>query len=251
MKTTGNTILITGGATGIGFALLEEFVKAGSKVKICGRRLDRLEQVKARYPDVDILQCDVTDKAQRIKLFEWATADGNLNVLINNAGAQRNWLFTESHDEDYDAGGSEIELTMTAPVHLCELFIPYLMKKDNAVIINVCSFLAVVPLSSTPVYSASKAGLHSFTRCIRQQLEDSGVKVFELLPPAVVSEINPTRRALGILKNLIETDVYARTAIEALEADVYEVYPPLMDILENKSLKEMYEYFLDPTNPRG
>jgi len=250
MNISGNTILITGGATGIGFALTEEFLKKGNKVKICGRRMDRLEQVKALHPEVEIFQCDVTAKAQRIKLFEWATSDGNLNVLVNNAGAQRNWIYTEEHTEDYDTGGSEIDLNLTAPVHLCELFIPYLLKKQDAVIINVSSFLAIVPLLLMPIYSGSKAGLHAFTRCIREQLTNSGVKVFEVLPPAVESELNPTRRAVVKPKNIVEADAYAATVMAALEADTYEIYSPLMSELENKNLKEMYEYFKDPTNPR-
>ena len=250
MRISNNTILITGGASGIGFALTEELLRRGSKIKICDINKAHLEHVRELYPEVEVTYCDITDKKQRIELFEWATSDGGLNVLINNAGAQRNWVYTEDHSEDYDSEGNEIDLNLTAPVHLCELFIPYLVNKQDAVIVNVSSFLAIVPIMLMPVYCGSKSGLHMYTRCIREQLADSGVKVFEALPPAVDSGLNPKRRAIVKPKNLVPPAVYAASLIEALEADVYEIYSPLMAELENMNSKELYEYFKDPANPR-
>jgi len=250
MELSNKTFLITGGATGIGLALATALYKKGSKIKICGRRKERLEQVKELFPEIDILVCDLSYKAQRIELYEWATSDGRLDVLVNNAGTQRTFLYNESHVEDYDSGDNEIEINLMAPIHLCELFIPFLMKNESAAIVNISSSLAIVHEISFPVYCASKAAIHTFTRCLREQLANSSVKVFGLIPPAVTSEINPEGRAVKPPPVLMPTDEYAAYVIKGLEADIYEINPANFAERENKSLKELYEYFKNPNNPR-
>ena len=250
MNIADYTILITGGASGIGFALAEGFVKKGGKVRICDRKKESLEQVRDAFPEIDVFQCDLMDKEQRKELYRWATSDGSLNMLVNNAGIQRTFIYTDSRNDEYAAGENEIEINLAAPIHLCEMFIPYLMKKADSVILNVASSLAVVHNVTFPVYCATKAAVHAFTRCIREQLANSTVKVFEALPPAVKSGLNPEGRAMEAPRVLVPADEYAAYVIRALEADKYEIYAPLMDTLEKKNLAELYEYFKDPKNPR-
>ena len=108
MNTANRTVLITGGAGGIGFALAEAFLQRGSRVKICDRNRESLERAKGLHPELDVFPCDLADKAQREKLYEWATADGALDTLLNNAGIQKNFDFTKSLADGADAGENEI-----------------------------------------------------------------------------------------------------------------------------------------------
>jgi len=135
------------------------------------------------------------------KLLKWIAANFSaLNILINNAGVQRDIDFTKGIAE-YLAGENEIKINLEAPIILSGLFIPSLTGKKEAAIINVSSGLGFVPAARMPVYSATKAGLHAFSMALRHQLLKSGIKVFEVVPPAVDTELNPEGRAKrGILK---------------------------------------------------
>jgi uncharacterized oxidoreductase len=198
MNLTGNTVLITGGASGIGFALAERFVASGNDVIICGRREDKLAEAKERLPDIHTRSCDVADASERTKLFEWATAEfPNLNVLVNNAGIQRR--VDIKADEDWSATESEIDINVKAPIHLARLFYPHLAAKDSAAIINVTSGLSFVPLANVPVYCATKAALHSFTLSLRWQFKDSSIEVIEVIPPAVDTDLQaPGLHTFGV-----------------------------------------------------
>jgi len=250
MKMAGNTIVITGGAAGIGLALTEPLIKKGNKIKICDRDKKKLDEVKARYPEIDVFVCDLMDKAQRLEFSKWATSDGTPNMLINNAGIQRTYFFTKPHAGGYGAGDNEIEINLNAPIELCELFLPCLLEKPVAAILNIASSLATVPDIKMPVYCASKAGIHAFTRCLRQQLANTSVRIFEAQPPAVESGLNPEGRASSPPPSLMPADEYAAFVIDGLEADKFEINSKLVSELQSKTLEEMYEYFLVPTNPR-
>lgn len=188
MELSGNTILITGGASGIGYAFARRFLAAGSEVIICGRRADKLREAKENHPQFYTRVCDVSDEAERTALFDWATGEfPRLNVLVNNAGIQRRVNLSES--EDWQQTRSEIAINLDAPVHLSRLFIPHLLKQRRPAIINVTSGLSFVPLANVPVYCATKAALHSFTMSLRQQLSETPVSVIEVAPPAVDTDL--------------------------------------------------------------
>ncbi|HEY0047737.1 MAG TPA: SDR family NAD(P)-dependent oxidoreductase [Pyrinomonadaceae bacterium] len=188
MELSGNTILITGGASGIGYAFARRFLAAGSEVIICGRRADKLRAAKEIHPQLHTRVCDVSDEAERIALFDWAIGEfPRLNVLVNNAGIQRRVNLSES--EDWQQTRSEIAINLDAPVHLSRLFIPHLLKRQRPAIINVTSGLSFVPLANVPVYCATKAALHSFTMSLRQQLSETPVSVIEVAPPAVDTDL--------------------------------------------------------------
>ena len=194
MNITGNTILITGGTSGIGLALAEEFIKEGNKVIITGRRTNRLNEIKSRLPEIITKASDVADATQRIELAEWiAKNHPDTNILINNAGVQ----LTIDFNDAIDLGRlhTELETNFTAPVHLASLFIPHLSGKQNAAIMNITSGLAFVPIAVLAIYCATKAAMHSVTMSLRYQLKETGIKVFEIAPPSVDTELGHDRRA--------------------------------------------------------
>ncbi|HVW97683.1 MAG TPA: SDR family NAD(P)-dependent oxidoreductase [Mucilaginibacter sp.] len=194
MKITGNTILITGGTSGIGLSLAEKLLAQGNKVIITGRRANRLNDIKARLPEIIIKESDVADAGQRVELKDWISKNHpDMNMLINNAGVQL--VFDLKTPIDPDRVHSETETNFVAPVHLSTLFVPLLTDKADSAIINVTSGLVFVPVALMPVYCATKAAMHSFTLSLRYQLKDTAIKVFEIIPPQVDTELGHDRRA--------------------------------------------------------
>jgi len=224
MKISGNTILITGGATGIGYAMAESFLEAKNQVVICGRREEKLLEAQKKHPEFHIKICDVGEESDRKTLVEWITTNfNNLNILVNNAGVQRDIDFTKGIAE-YLAGENEIKINLEAPIVLSGLFIPSLTGKKEAAIINVSSGLGFVPAARMPVYSATKAGLHAFSMALRQQLLNLGVKVYEVIPPAVDTELNPEGRVKrGNFKANLTPEEFAASVMKGLKDDVFEI----------------------------
>ena len=192
MKVDGNTVLITGGATGIGFALAQKFVEVGSDVIVCGRRRTKLEAAKRELPNLHVTQCDVAVESERQKLLKWAmTRFPDLNVLVNNAGIQRELDFTSPIvAKRTSPKDDEVTINLAAQIRLCALFTPKLLKKSTAAIVNVSSGLAFVPIAMMPVYCATKAAIHSFTTSLRHQLQTTSIRVFEAVPPTTDTELD-------------------------------------------------------------
>jgi uncharacterized oxidoreductase len=224
MNISGNTILITGGATGIGYAMAESFLEAGNEVIICGRREERLIKAQKKHPDLHIRVCNVAEDSDREALVKWITAKfDNVNVLVNNAGVQRDIDFTKGIDE-YFSGENEIKINLEAPIVLSGLLIPYLTGKKEAAIINVSSGLGFVPAARMPVYSATKAGFHAFSMALRRQLLKQGIKVFEIVPPAVDTELNREGRAKrGNFKANLSPEEFVAAVMTGLKNDVFEI----------------------------
>ena len=184
MKTTNNTILITGGTSGIGLGLALRFHQAGNKVIIAGRRKQLLDTITAEHPGIEALVLDVADPASIADAYETVTrTHPELNVVVNMAGIM---LPEDLNDPGFLATAeSTVTTNLLGPIRVLAAFIPFLTKQQDAAIINVSSGLAFVPLPITPTYSATKAALHSFTESLRVQLADTPVQVIELVPPAV------------------------------------------------------------------
>ena len=160
MKLTGNTIVITGGTSGIGKELVQRFLALGNRVVTCGRRKDRLDQMMAGFPELSVFTCDVTNEAERKGFAEWVSANHPAaNVFINNAGIQLFMDFTRS--VDLGRVRTEVETNFIAPVHFISLFAPILAKNAGAAIVNISSGLAFSPLAFMPVYCATKAAVDS------------------------------------------------------------------------------------------
>ncbi len=224
MKLNGNTILITGGATGIGFELAQAFVKEGNDVIICGRREQKLKDAKSKLPQIHTRVCDLSKEKERESLYNWVKSNfKDINILVNNAGIQRMVDFKKGISE-LSVGEDEIDINLKAPVHLSAHFIPDLLRQEESAIINVSSGLGFVPVAIMPVYCATKAAIHSFTVSIRHQLRDTSIKVFEVIPPTVDTELDKgARDERGQEDKGIPPYEVAKATLNALEKDEYEI----------------------------
>ena len=236
MQTTNNTILITGGGAGIGFAIAETFIKAGNEVLICGRRESKLLEAKQKYPQLRTRVCDIAKKSEREDLYHWSTTEfPHINMLFNNAGVQKETNFLAGaptlNDEE-----NEIEINLTASIHLSALFIPYfLQQKKECAIVNVTSGLAFIPLKIVPVYCATKAGLHSFSISLRSQLAETNVYVFEIAPPIVKTELHREAKARKQSERGISPSVVAEATLKAIKKNYYETIIGQAKVLKGAS----------------
>jgi uncharacterized oxidoreductase len=222
----GNTVLITGGGTGIGFALSEEFVGAGSEVIVCGRRESKLHSAKRKLPAISIRRCDISVESERRSLLRWTTQRfPSLNVLVNSAGIQRQMDFTSPRvSRPPSPKDDEVTINLAAQIRLCGLFTPRLLRKQKAAIVNISSGLALVPIATMPVYCATKAAIHSFTTSLRRQLRGTSVRVFEAVPPTTDTELD--RSFAGAKEEAyrgITPREVAAAIIEGLKADKEEI----------------------------
>ncbi len=219
MKISRNTILITGGASGIGLALAESFLTAGNEIIICGRRKSKLDRVRSTHPEVHVLACDVSKEDSRRALHtNVVTGFPDINILINNAGIQRHIDLKKG--EPGIQGEDEIEVNLKAYIHLVSLFIPRFLKKDSA-IVDVSSGLGFVPIAAFPIYCATKAAVHSFTVSLRYQLRDTSIRVFEIIPPTVDTELDHGRRPPE--NRGIPPSVVADAFLKAFKEDNFEL----------------------------
>jgi uncharacterized oxidoreductase len=221
MKLEGQKVLITGGSAGIGLALARAFLESGSQVAICGRDQSRLDAA-ARETGVVAIRADVAsdDDLQELVRMVGSTL-GGLSILVNNAGIQFNYPFPSTPDhEALPLIEQEIRINLHAPAKLVSLCTPLLGQASEAAIVNISSGLAIVPKASAPIYCATKAAMHGFSKALRYQFEDAGghVKVFEVLPPLVDTDMT---RGRGSGK--ISPEEVARATIENIRRDRYEI----------------------------
>lgn len=222
MKFTGHTILITGATSGIGLAFAEFYHEAGSQVVICGRRSERLEEIKKKHPGMVTRVCDVSVASDREALFNWVIQHHpETNILMNNAGMQLPTDMTRPIDPEQVR--LQLETNFTGPLHLTSLFAQHLISKKESAVMNISSGLAFVPIAFMPVYCASKAALHSATLSLRHQLKGTSVKVFEIIPPAVDTELGHQRRTDKTQSHGgISLSEFMGEATEAIANDVLE-----------------------------
>ncbi len=195
MNPTGNTILITGGGSGIGRGLAEAFHKQGNQVIIAGRRRAALDETIAANPGMKSATLDIEDPAD-IKAFAAKVAADfpSLNVLINNAGIMKNENLA-ADPVDLATAESTITTNLLGPLRLTAALLPTLKKQPKATIVTVTSGLAFLPLAATPTYCATKAAIHSWTQSLRYQLRNTNIEVLELTPPYVQTELQGPQQA--------------------------------------------------------
>src|ERR1041384_2570908 len=195
MRLAGRTILITGGSAGIGLAFALKFLELGNEVIVTGRRQALLNQVKAEFPKLD--------------------------VLMNNAGMM---LYKNLRAPAADLAGimAEMNVNVGGVISTTSAFID-ILKANKGTVINTSSALAFVPLPSAPIYSATKAAIHSYTQSLRFQLEETGVEVIELMPPGVKTDMTTELAEGGV--SVITTDELIKQSFAALEAGAVEIHP--------------------------
>jgi uncharacterized oxidoreductase len=226
MQMSGNTILITGGTSGIGRALAEAFHALGNHVIIAGRRKALLDEVTAANPGMQAAVLDI-EKGDSIPGFAAKlTADfPALNVVIHNAGIMKSEVLAKGALADAEA---TVATNLLGPIRLTAALLPALLKQPNAVIMTVSSGLAFVPLALAPTYSATKAAIHSYTQSLRYQLKDSRVQVLELPPPYVQTGLQGSRQAsdpmaMPLKEFIAEAMNILKTRPEAVEICVERV----------------------------
>jgi uncharacterized oxidoreductase len=222
MKLSGNTILITGGTSGIGLGLAKRFVELDNEVIITGRNQSKLDAAKAAHPTLHILRSDCSDLAAVSELARTMKQTyPKLDVLVNNAGVMvyRN---IAASTPDLAALTSEVDTNIAGPVRLVSALVDQL-KANKGTIINVSSGLAFVPLTAAPIYSGTKAFMHAYTITLRQQLAAHGVEVIELMPPAVRTELvsYPEKPSFKV----ISTEELVEATFKALAKGKREIRP--------------------------
>jgi uncharacterized oxidoreductase len=223
---SGNTILITGGTSGIGFEFVKQLSPLDNTIIITGCDQAKLDKAKKAFPKIHTLKSDVRHAKDIVALCDQVTKQfPNLNIVINNAGIMKS---VNMHDQsiDLDSLTEEIEINLNGTIRMCKQFLPHLKTKSEAAIVNVSSGLAFVPLPTSPVYCATKAALHSFTQSLRVQLKNTKIKVFELAPPATATELlgqfDPEdMKGASIMK----VEDMVKVAVRGMGCDRYEIRP--------------------------
>ncbi|TSB47968.1 SDR family NAD(P)-dependent oxidoreductase [Alkalicoccobacillus porphyridii] len=233
MKLQNNTILVTGGASGIGFELATRLLEMGNQVIITGRNQNRLDEAKKKLKRVHTIQHDVSNAESITSLYITVKEQfPTLNILINNAGIMRKINLHDATRSLEDLS-LEIETNLTGTVRMNQQFLPLLKSQKNAAIVNVSSGLAFVPFPISPIYGATKAGVHSYTRSLRVQLKNTSVNVFELAPPPVNTPLLnnfEASDAKGV--PVMSVADLAKIAIKGIERDRFEIRPGASNLLK-------------------
>ena len=235
MKLNRKTILITGGTSGIGLALAKQLLQRGNTVIVTGRDGEKLAAAKRVLPGAHTFQSDVSDSSAIAALKNSVLAHfPALDTLINNAGIMRNLNFR--HDRNLQDITREIETNLSGPVRMIQQFLPHLKTRQEALIVNVSSGLAFVPFPASPIYSATKAAIHSFTQSLRVQLDGSNVTVIELAPPGTETPLfrGEFEEEMKGQKGM-NVEVLATRAIAGIEAGKLEIRPGLSNVLKAMS----------------
>ncbi|XDD48270.1 SDR family oxidoreductase [Leptospira sp. WS39.C2] len=197
-----------------------------NSIIVIGRDLQKLEHTKKSFPKVHTIQCDVSDPKAIDALYEQVTKQfPDLNILINNAGIMKTINVHDTSGNLTDLT-QEIEINLNGPIRMVKQFLPHLKTKSIAAIVNVTSGLAFVPLPGSPIYCATKAGLHSYTLSLRVQLKNTKVKVFELAPPATQTELlgdfsEEDSKGISIMK----VEDMVKVAVDGITNDRFEIRP--------------------------
>ena len=244
MKQSNNTVLITGGSSGIGLEFAKRLIENQNTVIICGRSSEKLEQAKKEVPDVHTFQCDVSKQSDCEKLFKWVTLKfPNLNILCNNAALVHKTQFI-SDNEMIEKAELEVKTNYLAPVILSKIFLPHLITKADSEIIFVTTGLIYAPKAVYPIYCSTKAAVHSFTQTLRMQLKDR-IKITEVMMPAVDTPFHngpapkisiPVEEAIkGMLKGLYNGKDEIKVAGVRMLYRMSRIVPSLAVKLINKT----------------
>lgn len=232
MKLQEDTILITGGTSGIGLEMAKQLIALGNTVIVTGRDITKLEATKKELPYIHIYQSDVSNPQAVDELYTKVTADfPKLNILINNAGILR---AVDFNNTEYDKICSEIEIDLNGPIWMVQRFLPHLKQKSDSAIVNVTSGLAFITFTKAPIYSAAKIGLHAYTKSLRLQLKGTRIKVFELAPPKTTMSLFDRDNPDAEKNNMPEMSVpdVVKVMIKGMKKNKLEMLPGMSKILK-------------------
>lgn len=232
MQMTGNTILITGGTSGIGLELATQLSVLKNTVIITGRDQAKLDAIGRAHPELIGLKSDVADPAAIAELHTRVIAEfPQLNILVNNAGLMRK-INLQDRGTDLEDLCREIDTNLTGPVRMVKQFLPHLKAQPRSAIVNVSSGLAFIPFPISPIYSATKAGIHAFTKALRVQLKNTNVRVFELAPPSTQTPLQDAFSATDVKASAnMDVRTLGKKAIEGLRRDRLEIRPGTANVL--------------------
>ena len=232
MKMTGNTVLITGGTSGIGLELALQLTNLGNRVIVTGREQEKVESVARDSPSIVTIKSDVSEPEAISELYKKVSTDfPDLNVLINNAGIMRK-INLQDRGADLEDITREIDINLSGPIRMVKQFLPQLKVRPTAAIVNVSSGLAFVPFPISPVYSATKAGIHAFTKTLRVQLRNTKIRVFELAPPSTQTGLQNAFSATDVkASSNMSVESLVKKAIGGLKRDRLEIRPGSSNVL--------------------
>ena len=191
MKTTGNSVFISGGSAGIGMALAQKLNAAGNKVIINGRNQERLEKALSKLDNAVAIQGDLAIKEDRIRIAKDLKVNHpEVNIIINNAGAAFGYLLSDTINA-HEKAAIEMNINYLAIIHFTELMLPHLLQKQNAAVVNVSSIAVFGSHKFLPTYGATKAALHAYTTALRMTYEEAkNLQIYEIYPPLVNTEFS-------------------------------------------------------------
>lgn len=232
MQLKNSTVLITGGTSGIGLELVKQLTAQGANIIVTGRNLETLNETKKQFPHVHTFQSDVSNPKDIELLYALVTAHfPNLNIIINNAGLMR-LIDLQDASLDLENINREIATNLSGTIQMVHQFLPHLLKQKSAAIVNVSSGIAFMPYSVAPVYSATKAGVRAYTQALRLQLEDTNVKVFEMIPPGVKTNLQNDWAIQPNPAMLMDVNKMVSVAIKRILNDKPELKPALINVIQ-------------------
>jgi uncharacterized oxidoreductase len=220
MDILNSTVLITGGATGIGFALAKALLANGNTVIICARSANNLTTAEQTAPGIKTYRCDISSPEQTQNMLAAIKHDGyNINVLVNNAGVISPLDLLQDHETAAQNMAQEMAINALAPISLVHQLLPDLLQQKNAAIINIGSPAGIIAIAQTPGYSISKSALHAYTQVLRYHLKDSSVKVMEIFPPSVATKMSEMNGRPDMA-----CDIFAQKLLRAIAKGKPEVW---------------------------
>lgn len=232
MDLKNSTILITGGTSGIGLEFVKQLTEKGAKIIVTGRKTEALDETKRQFENIHTFQSDVSSPEEIRQLFKAVTQKfPDLNIIINNAGEMR-LIDMQDTSKSLEDLTREIDINLNGTIRMAHQFLPHLIKKKSAAIVNVSSAIAFMAYSSAPVYSASKAGAHAFTMALRLQLRGTSVKVLEFIPPGVNTNLQNDWVLQPNPRQMMDADKVVQVAIKGLQKNTPEIMPTLVKVIK-------------------
>ncbi|MBL7818357.1 MAG: SDR family NAD(P)-dependent oxidoreductase [Saprospiraceae bacterium] len=232
MDLKNSTVLITGGTSGIGLELVKQLTEQGATIIVTGRNLDALNETKRVFPKVHTFQSDVSKLNDIEQLYKDITQQfPALNIIINNAGQMR-LIDLQDSSLDLENINREIATNLSGTIQMVHQFLPHLLTQKSAAIVNVSSGIAFMSYSPAPIYSATKAGVRAYTQALRLQLEDTNVKVFEMIPPGVKTNLQNDWIKRPADSMMMTADKMVKVAIDGLLKDKKELKPFAIRVIQ-------------------